>query len=410
MLQIQPPNKAPYSPHPILNLSFRIFFSGGAIFAIVIMALWMVIFFGHTQINAAQINPFYWHAHEMLYGYAMAIIAGFLLTAVKTWTGIMMPYGYRLGAIFGCWLLARIAWAALGIGLTAFNLWLAMAIIFDLLFMGLTAWVIIKAVMAVKQYKQMGIISKLVLLTIGNGLCYWGVVTADQDYQRIGVYLGLYLVMGIVLTIGRRVVPFFIERGLSFDSDQEVSVKNSKALDALSLGSFLVFMIADVFYPNPYLVSASALVVAVVNSLRLIGWYNPRLWQKPLLWSLFIAFMGMCISFMLFALQPWLAFNHSIAVHALALSGIGMMTVAMMARVSLGHTGRSIHSPPKTVSLMFALMALAFVFRVIMPLIAPDAYLMWIMLAQSAWVVCFVLFCFSYLAILAKPRGDGLFG
>lgn len=410
MLQIQPPNKPPYSPHPILNLGFRIFFSGGAIFAIFIMALWMFVFLGHTQINATQINPFYWHAHEMLYGYAMAIIAGFLLTAVKTWTGIMMPYGYRLGAIFGCWLLARLAWAALGLGLDAMPIWLAMAMIFDLLFMGLTAWFIIKAVMAVKQYKQMGIISKLVLLTIGNGLCYWGIFTADQDYLRIGVYLGLYLVMGIVLTIGRRVVPFFIERGLSFDSEEEISVKNNKALDALSLGSFLVFMIADVFYPNPYLVSASAFIVALVNSIRLIGWYHPRLWQKPLLWSLFVAFLGMCISFLLFALQPWLAFSHSIAVHALALSGIGMMTVAMMARVSLGHTGRSIHAPPKTVNFIFALMVLAFVFRVIMPLVTPDAYLMWIMLAQSAWIGSFVLFCFSYLSILAKPRGDGLFG
>ena len=84
MLQIQSPSKRPSSPHPILNLSFRVFFSGGAVFAILIMALWMLVFTGKTQINAVQINPFYWHAHEMLYGYAMAIIAGFLLTAVKT--------------------------------------------------------------------------------------------------------------------------------------------------------------------------------------------------------------------------------------------------------------------------------------------------------------------------------------
>lgn len=410
MLQIQPPTKRPYSPHPILNLGFRVFFSGGAIFAIIVMVLWGLVFMGKTPIHAEKIYPFYWHAHEMLYGYTMAIIAGFLLTAVKTWTGIMMPYGYRLGMIFGSWLIARIALAAIGLGVGAVNVWLVVAMIFDLLFMALTAWAIIKAVMAVKQYKQMGIISKLVLLTIGNALYYWGVFNSDLDYQRVGVYLGLYLVMGIVLTIGRRVVPFFIERGLSFDSDQEVTVKNSKLLDVLSLGSFLVFMIADVFYPNPYLVTASAGVVAIVNSVRLIGWYHPRLWNKPLLWSLFIAFMGMCISFILFAVQPWLNFNHSIAVHALALSGVGMMTVAMMSRVSLGHTGRSIHSPPKTLNVMFGLMVLAFVFRVIMPLVLIEYYIMWIMLAQTAWVACFALFCISYLPILFKPREDGLFG
>lgn len=410
MLQIQPPTKRPYSPHPVLNLGFRVFFSGGAIFAIVMMALWGLVFMGKTHIDAVKIYPFYWHAHEMLYGYTMAIIAGFLLTAVKTWTGIMMPYGYRLGVIFGCWLIARIALAVMGLGIGPVNVWLFVAMIFDLLFMGLTAWAIIKAVMAVKQYKQMGIISKLVLLTIGNALYYWGIITNDLDYQRIGVYLGLYLVMGIVLTIGRRVVPFFIERGLSFDSDQEVTVKNSKLLDVISLGSFLVFMIADVFYPNPYLISASAGVVAIVNSVRLMGWYHPRLWSKPLLWSLFIAFLGMCISFILFAVQPWFEFNHSIAVHALALSGVGMMTVAMMSRVSLGHTGRSIHSPPKTLNLIFGLMVLAFVFRVIMPLVLVEHYIMWIMLAQTAWIACFALFCVSYLPILVKPREDGLFG
>lgn len=410
MLKIQPPSPRPYSPHPVLNLSFRIFFCSGAIFAIIIMAIWMLVFLGKTEINAGLINPFYWHAHEMLYGYAMAIIAGFLLTAVKTWTGMMMPYGNHLGAIFGCWLLARLAWAALGLGINPINTWLVLGMLFDLLFMILAAWAVIKAVLAVKQYKQMGIISKLVLLTIGNGFCYWGIFTEKQDYFRIGVYLGLYLVMGIVLTIGRRVVPFFIERGLSFDSEQQVQVKNSKTLDILSLGSFLVFMIADIFYPHPYLISLSAAVVALVNSLRLIGWYHPRLWQKPLLWSLFIAFVGMCISFWLFALQPWMNFNHSIAVHALAISGVGMMTISMMARVSLGHTGRSIHTPPKTVNFMFSLMVLTFVFRVVMPLVAADAYLIWIMIAQSAWIGCFALFCVSYFSILTQPREDGLFG
>ncbi|MDY3305784.1 NnrS family protein [Psychrobacter sanguinis] len=410
MLQIQSPSKRPSSPHPILNLSFRVFFSGGAVFAILIMALWMLVFTGKTQINAVQINPFYWHAHEMLYGYAMAIIAGFLLTAVKTWTGIMMPYGYRLGAIFGSWLIARLAWAAMGIGIGTVPAWLILASIFDLLFMGMSAWAIITAVLAVKQYKQMGIVSKLILLTLGNGLCYWGIYSGEQNYLRVGVYLGLYLVMAIVLTIGRRVVPFFIERGLSFDSDQPIKVKNSKLLDVISLGSFLIFMIADLFYPNPYLVTASASIVAIVNTSRLAGWYHHRLWQKPLLWSLFVAFLGMCISFVLFALQPWMDFSHSIAVHALALSGVGMMTVAMMARVSLGHTGRSIHTPPRTLNFIFVLMVLAFVFRVIMPLAAADYYLVWVMLAQAAWIACFILFCVSYLPILAKPRDDGLFG
>ncbi|MGP4849196.1 NnrS family protein, partial [Marinobacter sp. 1Y8] len=101
---------------------------------------------------------------------------------------------------------------------------------------------------------------------------------------------------------------------------------------------------------------------------------------------------------------------HSIAMHGLAIAGVGMMTLAMMTRVSLGHTGRSIHQPPKTVSVMYGLMVLVFISRVLLPLVDMSHYLIWIMMAQSAWIACFVLFCISYLPMLARPRPDGLFG
>lgn len=410
VLNIQPPSHQPISPHPIFNFGFRIFFSAGSLFAIITMLIWMFIYTGKTSIDVTKINPFYWHGHEMLYGYAMAIVAGFLLTAVKTWTGVMMPYGYRLMGIFIFWAIARISWAFIGINIGSSSAWLLLAMLSDLIFMLLMIAAIANAVLKVKQYKQIGIVSKLLLLIIGNALSYYGFYKGDINYTRIGIYVGLYLIIGVVLTIGRRVVPFFIERGLSFDSKDEVKVKNSKLLDILSLISFFVFMLADIFFPKPYLISISAFTVFIVNFIRLVGWYNPRLWQKPLLWSLYMAFLGMCIGFLLFALQPWFNFSHSLAVHAIAISGIGMMTIAMMARVSLGHTGLNIHNPPKTVILMFWLMIIVFLFRVIMPIISLDQYLAWIMISQTAWIACFALFCVSYLPILSRPRKDGLFG
>jgi len=173
---------------------------------------------------------------------------------------------------------------------------------------------------------------------------------------------------------------------------------------------FLVFMLVDIFYPNKYLLSISAAGVALVNSVRLLGWYHRGIWQKPLLWSLFLAFVGMCISFVLFAVQPWLGFSHSLAVHALTISGVGMMTVAMMSRVSLGHTGRSIHQPPKMVVPILLLMVCVFIFRVLLPLVAMDYYTVWLMIAQTAWILCFTLFCVTYVPILAAPRPDKLFG
>ncbi|MBP2280771.1 uncharacterized protein involved in response to NO [Psychrobacter sp. PL19] len=415
MQSLSLPNQPPTSPHPILNLSFRIFFSAGALFAIIIMALWALVFTGHTNIDAQTLNPLYWHGHEMVYGYAMAVVAGFLLTSVKTWTGVMMPHGYKLLGIFVCWLLARLGWLAFGLGVSlGFGFeqaaWLYMAAIFDMLFIGSMAFFIFRAVLQVKQYKQMGILAKLALLTVGNGLCYWGIISANMNLTKIGMYLGFYLIIGLILTIGRRVVPFFIERGLSVGGAEKVTLRNNKAQDIASLLFFLAFFIVDLFYPNKYLLTITALGVAAVNIVRLIGWYHHGIWQKPLLWSLYIAFLGMCLSFLLYALQPWLGYNHSIAVHGLSIAGVGMMTLAMMARVSLGHTGRSIHTPPKTVTVMFGLMVLTFISRVLLPIVDMDNYLLWIMIAQGAWIACFTLFCISYLPMLARPRPDGLFG
>jgi len=415
MQSIKLPTQPPSSPHPILNLSFRIFFSGAAVFAVVVMTLWALVFTGHTDIDAQTLNPLYWHSHEMIYGYALAVVAGFLLTAVQTWTGVKMPYGYKLLAIFSCWLIARLSWLAFGLGFDfgfGFGVGsslLYLAAIFDMLFVGLMAIVVFRAVLQVKQYKQMGILAKLALLTLGNGLCYWGIFTSDMTITKMGVYLGFYLVIGLVLTIGRRVVPFFIERGLAHDGI-DIKVRNSKWQDILSLAFFLAFFIVDLFYPNKYLLTIAALGVALINIVRLAGWYHPRIWQKPLLWSLYLAFLGMCLSFLLYALQPWLGFSHSIAVHALSIAGVGMMTLAMMARVSLGHTGRNIHQPPKSVNAMFALMVLVFVSRIFLPIIATEHYLLWVMIAQGAWIGCFILFCISYLPMLSKPRPDGLFG
>lgn len=412
MLQIQSPGPKPTSPHPILNMGFRIFFASAGIFAIITMLLWILVFTGKLSLGGVVFQPFYWHAHEMLYGYTLAIIAGFLLTAVQTWTGVTMPYGYHLLGIFIFWAIARLLWA-----ITAFNLshdltttLVILAFITDIIFMGWMAFIITRAVVKAKQKRQIGIVAKILLLAMANALCYIGILSQNTNLNRIGIYLGFYLIIGLVLTVGRRVTPFFIQKGLTYGRNIEVNIKNSKTLDLLSLAFFAIFFISDVFLPNPVLLSFAALSTALVNLLRLVGWYHPGIWQKPLLWSLFLAFFGMCTGLVLYALQAWGIGTHSIAVHALALSGIAMMTVAMMTRVSLGHTGRNIHQPPKTVVWMFILLVITFIARVLLPLFDMSSYIMWLMIAQTSWLLCFILFIISYVPILSKDRVDGNFG
>ena len=413
MQSISLPRKRPYSPHPVLNLGFRVFFLGASIFAILTMLKWSHITFA-TKFAfdpSSQMLPHYWHGHEMLYGYALAVIAGFLLTAVKTWTNQPMPYGYKLLAIFTPWAVARLIFLVNGINLNTWT-WLAMAS--DLLFWLLTAFFIIKPIYAVRQKRQIGIVAKLLLLMIGQVWFYVALWEHALHGMQMSLLFGFYLIIGVVLTIGRRVMPMFIERGIAEKGKVEQTVKNSDLLDRLSLISFFVFFLTDIFLSqydwSKYLLTLSALIVAMTNLIRLKNWHLAGIWSRPLLWSLWLGFVGMAVGFVLYALVPGGVVSHNLAMHAVAIAGIGLMTLAMMARVSLGHTGRSVYTPPKTVGLIFGMILAAWLARVFMGWLLPQSYFMSLGIAQGFWTIAFVLFVFSYAKILLSERQDKLFG
>lgn len=414
LMNIQNTAKRPTSPHPILNLGFRIFFVGSALFAVVAMLLWLAILQGFAPFKGV-INPFYWHGHEMVFGYALAVIAGFLLTAVKTWTNQPMPYGWKLFAIFLPWALARIMWA--GAHAVPSNAMLVVAFVLDMLFWGLTSFAVIRAVWAARQKRQIGVVAKLTLLYIAQLAFYVGVFTNHLSMQQVSVYAALYLVIGVVFTIGRRVLPFFIVKGISVNNDGKsnginVKQKNSALLDRANLVGLFGFIVFDLFVVMPKVAAIFALICFIVNALRLKNWYHAGIWQKPLLWSLVIAFAGMTVSMLIFVVYPFIDSSmnlHALGLHGLALFGVGLMTVAMMARVALGHTGRNIHQPPKTVGAIFVLMIVSALCRVLLPMFGGD-YMTWVLVSQVAWVLSFMLFCVSYVGILSKARTDGLFG
>ena len=189
---------------------------GSAVFAVISMLLWLVILQGFAPFQGV-VTPFYWHGHEMVFGYALAVIAGFLLTAVKTWTNQPMPYGWHLGAIFGAWAVSRFIWFGLHVT-PSIALFMA-AFVFDMIFWGMTAFAVIKAVWAVRQKRQIGIITKLLLLGLTQVAFYVGVLINHHNTQQIALYFALYLVIGVVFTIARRVLPFFITKGISVNHD-----------------------------------------------------------------------------------------------------------------------------------------------------------------------------------------------
>jgi uncharacterized protein involved in response to NO len=388
-----------FSNIALFNLGFRIFFLGAAIYSIIAILFWMGVFAFNVSLPIHGLSKFQWHAHEMIFGYALAVIAGFLLTAVKNWTGIQTVHGMPLALMFCLWLIARLLFL---FGSTFIHIAAAFDLLFILSLIIAAAYPIVKS----KNWTQLGILSKLLLLAVANLCFYSGYMGFLEQGLYWGVYGGLYLVIGLILTLGGRVIPFFIKGGV----ERPVQLYNPKWITLLGLVIFLVFFISELFLHDKNITGISSAALFIIYSVRLVGWYTSGIWKKPLLWSLYLAMSFIVVGFLLFALSVYAGLPKYLAIHALAYGGVGIITMSMMARVSLGHTGRNINEPPATVKYMLALLLVGAIFRVFLPMFAPDHYLIWIVSSQLLWMVAFLLFVIAYAPILSKNRVDGQFG
>lgn len=381
------------SPHPLWSLGFRPFFLGAALFAIVSMGAWLGVYRFGLPLDVAGITLSQWHAHEMVYGYALAVIAGFLLTAAQNWTERETASGILLALIFAAWAAAR-ALMLFGTDL----LWFAATA--DLGFMLALAIAIGRPILQVRQWRQAPVLLLLTLLTAGNLLFYLGAAGWLPGGVRIGVHGGLFLVLGMVLIMGNRVIPFFTERGVGY----EVELKKPRWNDYATAALYPLFLLSEVIFPLHVLGAVLAAGLMVLNSVRVTGWHTLGIWRKPLLWGLFAAFIMINFGFLLRALMAVTAIPAFLPIHAYAVGGIGVVTVAMMARVSLGHTGRSVQQPPGVVTPVLLGIVVAAVLRVFAPLADPAHYAMWVALAGLAWIAAFALFAFVFIPMLVKPR------
>ena len=391
--------------YALTHLGFRPFFLSAGAFAVIGILLWTAIYsFNWQGLNAAY-PPITWHAHEMIFGYTLAVVAGFLLTAIKNWIGQQTLHQAPLLLLTAIWLAARLLPFMQGLSLQA-------VASVDLLFMlALLAEVAIPVLRA-RQWQQAGIIAKVALMTLANAVFYLGLLGYWPAGTQLGLYAGLYLMIALIFTMGRRVIPFFIERGVGVS----FKANNTRWVDRSSLVLFLLFAITDLIdmtQGNQALAgmaAALALVQIPLHGWRLYGWYHAAIWQKPLLWVLYVAYAWLVLGFGLkflswsTGLSPWLA------VHAFAYGGIGMMTLGMMARVILGHTGRNVFEPPALVGKIFAILFAGACVRILAVWALPQWYWWWIVIAQCLWMLAFGLFIWLYAPMLIKPRVDKRYG
>lgn len=394
-LQIQKP-VASSGRFALFALGFRPFFLLAGVFAVVSVPLWAAAYVGFFAFPRSSLPGIAWHGHEMIFGYAFAVIAGFLLTAVRNWTQVPTLRGVGLALLALAWLGARLIW------LFAPAAWVWAAVL-DLVFgLGLVL-AILFPILRVRQWKQLGIVAKVVAIALANGLFYWALAREWGEGLRWGLMSGVYLVLALVFVMARRVLPFFIERGV----DEPVTLRNRAWLEGASLVLLTALFVLDVFGEADDLAGGLAALLFVVHGLRLYDWYTPALWRKPMLWILYGAYAAATLGFALKAAAALGAVAPQLALHAWTVGGMGMMTLGMMARVSLGHTGRSVLVPPSAIVPAFGLSALAFFLRVVGPLLLPAAYATWIVASGLAWALAFALFLWVYAPMLARPRLDG---
>lgn len=382
---------------PIFRLGFRPFFLAATVFAVISMAIWMANYVFAVDFDFSGIPPHLWHAHEMIFGYAMAVVAGFLLTAVKNWTGVEVLRGWPLAFLLAIWLVARV------LPLTGLKLSTAITGGIDSAFLLLLVLVCLRPVLKVRQYKQLGIISKLFLLLLCNVVFYLGLNGDIDNGVQWGLYSALYIIIALVLVMMRRVMPMFIKNGI----DGEVEIKNHAWLDNASLVLLLCLWVSDVFMDYAQVTALFAVALALLHAVRLAGWYTSRIWFKPLVWVLVVAYGFIIAGFVLKALSVYAGISPFISVHAFTVGGIGLVTIGMMSRVSLGHTGRDVFNPPAIVFWIFISMLLGAVLRTVFPLFNMELYVYWVGLSQVLWMLAFIIFVIVYAPMFLTARVDG---
>jgi uncharacterized protein involved in response to NO len=384
-----------------LSLGFRPFFAAAAVFAVLSMMAWMQVYVFARAWPSAGLPAVAWHAHEMIYGYAMAVIAGFLLTAVRNWTGLPTLQGLPLLLLLLLWASGRI------LILAGEDAAIKIAAVADTLFATLLLIAIARPVIEARQWRQTGILSKVALLSCANLLFYAGALSYFPQGVRAGLYSGLYLVVALILVMARRVLPFFIENGVGYD----VRLTNRRWLDIAGLLVFFIFWIADILKPESLTTAALAGLLCILHTVRMAGWYTPGIRHHPLLWSLYGGYGFLVIGFGLKAAVPVSGVTPLLALHAFAYGGIGLFTLGMMTRVSIAHTGGDILAPRPILFWMFAALLIGATIRVLPPLTDPAHYVFWIGLSQVFWIAAFAIFLFTCLPMLLKaPRSDARAG
>lgn len=377
----------------LFALGFRPFFLMAGLGALVLIGVWLLTVSGRIDLETYY-GRIGWHSHEMVFGFTVAVIAGFLLTAVRNWTNVPTLHGPWLGALVGVWLLGRITPLLPGL-----PQWLiAMS---DLMFLPLLAVSVAVPIMRSNKKPQFVFVGILSLLFMANLLVHLQWLGVTTDTSNLGISLAINTVLLLIAIMAGRVFPFFTERGAP-----GVKTQSWPWVERLAFASLLSLVVAELIVPQSMLLMPLATFAAVVHAVRCWGWLSRRVWKVPLLWVLYLGYGWLVLGLFSKALAALEWLPQTLAMHA-QVAAIGVLCLGMMARVALGHTGRLLQ-PARVVSGAFIVINVAMLVRVFGPLLVSlDKVMVVILSAGLLWMIAFTIFLIVYFPILVKARADG---
>lgn len=382
---------------------FRPFFLFGAAYAGAALFYWLLAWHGVVG-TAGHLPPSYWHGREMLFGFATAGLAGFLLTAVPSWTGTEAVRGRLLSALFLLWLAGRIlAWWP-GDGARP---WFAIA---DLAFLPALALLALSRLKGAAGRRNLLFFPLFAVLLAANAATHFDGYLDGFVSARWGLMLALSVFCMMIGVIGGRIVPSFTRNGLLLRGIR-IEIPAPDLLDRLALASLGLFVLANLLGLEGGISGSAAALAALLNLLRMARWNGHRTLGDPLLWSLHAGYAWLVLGLSLRAASDLAGVvEQAVSTHALGAGAVGAMMLAVMSRASLGHTGRSMKAVP-ALTAAFVLVSSGAALRVLsaaLPGIEGSDYLL--AAGGMAWSMAFLLFAMYFAPILMAPRADGRAG
>lgn len=383
----------------LFSLGFRPFFLGASVYAVVATSVWIIwLMTQQPEWIAAGGSPVAWHAHEMVFGFGLAAVAGFLLTAVPNWTGALPLSGHPLAVLFAVWVAGRIAMMGAGAFPVVF------IAVMDLAFVSYLTLLAGRQLLARMARRNFIFLVLLALLMIANALHHAAVAGLVSIDPVAPMRAGLLILVVMTTIVGGRIVPAFTHNWLHLNAPDETKPRRYAALDLVAVVSIALFALCEISSVPPVVLSAIAVVAALANGARLVLWRGWATWRAPILLILHVGYAWIVAGLALTgaaSLSPEV--SSSLALHAFGTGAVGTMVMAVMTRASLGHTGRALVAP-RPIVWAYGLVTIAAVMRTFGIMLFPSLYMPFLMVAALSWIMAFALFVVVYAPILASPR------